>query len=147
MDEPSAQPRDDPETRVVHEPERSRFQVTLGGGTAELRYQRLGKTLVLVHTGVPPELEGRGIGGALVRAAFDYVRGHGMVVVPLCPSCAPTSSATRSTWSSSTPSTAEAGWPEPPPGASDAPRPGRCSLTPWERRWYEAGIASALVPP
>ncbi len=85
MDEPSAQPRDDPETRVVHEPERSRFQVTLGGGTAELRYQRLGKTLVLVHTGVPPELEGRGIGGALVRAAFDHVRGHGMVVVPLCP--------------------------------------------------------------
>src|SRR5690606_6889976 len=85
MDEPSAQPRDDPETRVVHEPERSRFQVTLGGGTAELRYQRLGKTLVLVHTGAPPELEGRGIGGALVRAAFDHVRGHGMVVVPLCP--------------------------------------------------------------
>ena len=63
----------------------SRFELTMDGRLAELRYRRDGSRLVLVHTGVPAELEGHGLGGALVRAAIDRAEQDGMTVVPLCP--------------------------------------------------------------
>lgn len=62
----------------------SRFELTMDGRLAELRYRRNGNRLVLVHTGVPAELEGHGLGGALVRAAIDRAGHDGMTVVPLC---------------------------------------------------------------
>jgi uncharacterized protein len=40
---------------------------------------------VLIPTEVPVELEGRGLGGALVAAAVDRAAREGMTVVPLCP--------------------------------------------------------------
>jgi predicted GNAT family acetyltransferase len=39
----------------------------------------------LTHTEVPSELEGRGLGTALVRAALAHVRSVGATVMPLCP--------------------------------------------------------------
>ncbi len=39
----------------------------------------------LVHTEVPVELEGRGIGGRLVIAAVDRAARQGLTLVPLCP--------------------------------------------------------------
>jgi uncharacterized protein len=64
---------------------RSRFELTADGHLAELVYRRVGKRLVLVHTGVPAELEGHGIGGRLVRAAVDRAEREGLTVVPSCP--------------------------------------------------------------
>ncbi len=52
---------------------------------AELVYRRRGDRLVLVHTGVPDELGGRGLGGVLVRAAVDRAEAEGLTVVPECP--------------------------------------------------------------
>ena len=63
----------------------SRFELWAGGRLAELLYRRNGKRLVLIHTEVPEELEGRGLGGALVTAAVDRAAREGMTVVPLCP--------------------------------------------------------------
>jgi uncharacterized protein len=63
----------------------SRFEVTVGGALAGLQYRRRGNRLVLVHTAVPVELEGRGVGGALVTAAVDRAGREGLTVVPLCP--------------------------------------------------------------
>ena len=40
---------------------------------------------MLVHTEVPDEWGGRGIGGRLVRAALAPGRGHDLIVVPWCP--------------------------------------------------------------
>jgi len=40
---------------------------------------------VLIHTGVPPELEGRGIGGRLATAAIDRAIRDRLTLVPLCP--------------------------------------------------------------
>ena len=62
-----------------------RFETTVDGHTAELEYRRHGERLVLVHTEVPDELEGRGVGGALVTAAVDYAVGEGLTIVPMCP--------------------------------------------------------------
>jgi predicted GNAT family acetyltransferase len=63
----------------------SRFELRADGSLAELLYRRVGNRLVLIHTEVPVELEGRGSGGALVAAAVDRAVPEGMTVVPLCP--------------------------------------------------------------
>jgi hypothetical protein len=41
--------------------------------------------MTILHTGVPLELEGHGIGSRLARAALEYARAHGLRVVPVCP--------------------------------------------------------------
>lgn len=63
----------------------SRFELTADGRLAELGYRIRGNRLVILHTGVPTELEGRGLGGALVTAALDRAARDGLTVVPLCP--------------------------------------------------------------
>ena len=63
----------------------SRFELGADGSLAELLYRRVGNRLVLIHTEVPVELEGRGIGGALVTAAVDRAAREGLTLVPLCP--------------------------------------------------------------
>lgn len=61
-----------------------RFETTIDGHLAELTYQRHGERLVLAHTEVPAELEGMGVGGALVTAAVDEAVRDGLTVVPRC---------------------------------------------------------------
>jgi predicted GNAT family acetyltransferase len=63
----------------------SRFELGADGSLAVLLYRRVGNRLVLIHTEVPVELEGRGIGGALVAAAVDRAAREGLTLVPLCP--------------------------------------------------------------
>jgi len=63
----------------------SRFELWVDGSLAELPYRRVGNRLVLIHTEVPVELEGRGIGGALVATAVDSAAREGLTLVPLCP--------------------------------------------------------------
>jgi predicted GNAT family acetyltransferase len=70
---------------VVDNTERKRFEVRTDDGIAVLTYRIEGDRLVLVHTGVPPELEGQGVGGALVRAAIASAAQAGRTVVPNCP--------------------------------------------------------------
>ncbi len=62
-----------------------RFEIVEDAGVAVLDYRRRGDRLVLVHTGVPEELEGNGYGGRLVAAAIEAARHEGLTVVPECP--------------------------------------------------------------
>jgi uncharacterized protein len=70
---------------VVDNKAESRFEVSIDGHVAELVYRRHGDRLVLAHTGVPDELEGRGVGGMLVNAAIERAVEQGLTVAPLCP--------------------------------------------------------------
>ncbi len=63
----------------------NRLVLEVDGHEAELVYRLLGDRLVLVHTGVPDELGGRGIGGELVRAAVARAEAEGLTLVPRCP--------------------------------------------------------------
>lgn len=65
--------------------ERSRFELPLDGHTAFSEYRRQGDVLTIMHTEVPPALNGRGIGSALVRGMLGIVRQNGWKVVPRCP--------------------------------------------------------------
>jgi predicted GNAT family acetyltransferase len=62
-----------------------RFELRVDGRLAELQYRLNGERFVLVHTGVPDELGGRGLAGQLVKAAVDRAAAEDLVVVPTCP--------------------------------------------------------------
>lgn len=70
---------------VVDDTEQHRFVYREDDAEAELAYRVDGERLVLVHTGVPDELGGRGIGGRLVRAAVDRAAKTGETIAPWCP--------------------------------------------------------------
>jgi predicted GNAT family acetyltransferase len=70
---------------IVDNPAAGRFEEWVGDELAELQYRVHGDRLVLVHTGVPPALGGRGLGAALVRAAVERARREGLTLVPVCP--------------------------------------------------------------
>ena len=74
---------------VIDNTDASRFELRADGWLAELVYRIRGDRLVLVHTEVPVELEGRGIGGRLVTAAVDRAAREGLTLVPLCPFARP----------------------------------------------------------
>lgn len=59
--------------------------MVIDGAVAELIYRRRADRLVLIHTGVPGNLAGHGIGGRLVQAAVDRAAKERLTVVPLCP--------------------------------------------------------------
>ena len=65
------------------------FELTVAAAGERWRavaaYQLEGDTIVFTHTVVPPAVEGRGVGGKLVRGALDLVRDRGLRVVPQCP--------------------------------------------------------------
>ena len=69
---------------VVHNAPAHRFEATLGGETAVAAYDLERGAMVLTHTEVPQVFEGRGVGGALARAALGYAREQGLPVVPRC---------------------------------------------------------------
>lgn len=63
----------------------NRFEIVVDGRNASLEYHRGRDFLTLVHTEVPAELEGRGIGGKLAKAGLEFARAENLKVVPSCP--------------------------------------------------------------
>jgi predicted GNAT family acetyltransferase len=71
---------------VEHDPQRSRFVVSLSDGEAELVYAPFSEDILdLQHTEIPPSGRGHGIGDALVRAALAYARERSLRVIATCP--------------------------------------------------------------
>lgn len=70
---------------VKHDARRRRFELEADGRTGFLTYILKDGAMVFTHTIVPPELEGRGIGGRIVRAGLDFARAEALKVVPQCP--------------------------------------------------------------
>ena len=62
----------------------TRYETSVDGKTAFSAYQREGDTMTFTHTEVPPELEGKGIAGAIVKYALDDARSNKLAVVPAC---------------------------------------------------------------
>ena len=70
---------------VADHPDESRFVFAAEGAEAELVYRQEGDRLILIHTGVPESLGGRGIGGQLVQFAVQRAAREGLTMVPWCP--------------------------------------------------------------
>jgi predicted GNAT family acetyltransferase len=62
-----------------------RFELDTDGHLAFSEYKRADGVLTILHTEVPKELEGRGIGSMLIRGVLDTARAEGLKVKPVCP--------------------------------------------------------------
>lgn len=71
-------------TAVRHNAAQTRYELDTEHGMAVAVYRQQGDALVFVHTEVPPEDEGKGIGAQVVRAALDDSLKRGFKIVPAC---------------------------------------------------------------
>ena len=64
----------------------SRFELELDGTMARLDY-KIGKSgaIYLIHTEVPDQFEGEGVGHKLVREALEIIERNDLKIIPLCP--------------------------------------------------------------
>ena len=70
---------------VTHNPALQQFEVHIGDQLAVLNYRIDGNRVTFFHTGVPQNLEGRGIGSAIALAALEYAQTEHLERIPLCP--------------------------------------------------------------
>ena len=77
-------PIDPDSLEIHHNTQAERFEIRLGEHLAVLEYHLDGSNLFFTHTGVPPVLEGQGIGSRLARAGLEYAKEKAYRVIPLC---------------------------------------------------------------
>ena len=63
----------------------SRYELQVDDKIAFVSYTRAPGVITFVHTEVPRELSGRGLGTALARGVLDIARANGDKVLPRCP--------------------------------------------------------------
>lgn len=89
MSEQESAPRPsdgDDQPTIVDNAEERRYEARIGGELAGwVEYGRVSNRLVALHTEVPPEFGGRGIGSALIRRVLDDARAAGVRITPRCP--------------------------------------------------------------
>lgn len=73
------------EFSIIHRPETNRFETVVDGVTAHVEYRKEDGSIDILHTIVPPAIEGRGIASRLVGAAYDYAVQNGLTFKATCP--------------------------------------------------------------
>ena len=74
------------QNKVVDNPAEHRFELALEGGDIAAAYYRIDENgrVGLIHTEVPYEYSGRGIGTRLATGVFDLIRASGRKAVLKC---------------------------------------------------------------
>ena len=75
----------DDHLKLVNNQEKNRFELKVEGYTAVIDYKIKDKKIYLIHTEVPAELAGKGVGNAIVLKTLNYIKDNGFSLVPLCP--------------------------------------------------------------
>ena len=70
---------------VSDNPAQHRYELAVDGHVAASYYEIADGVITFVHTEVPPELGGKGIGSKLIKGALDQVRAGGLKVIAQCP--------------------------------------------------------------
>ena len=70
---------------IVNNPAQHRYELAVDGHIAATYYEIADGVITFVHTEVPPELGGKGIGSKLIKGALDQVRSDGLKVIAQCP--------------------------------------------------------------
>jgi predicted GNAT family acetyltransferase len=69
---------------VIHKPDDRRFEIWEDGALGYVEYYVHDGGLDILHTIVSPRLEGRGVGSALVKGAYDWARTEGLKPLATC---------------------------------------------------------------
>ena len=70
---------------VIDNKPQHRFELAVDGHLAATYYKIADGVITFIHTEVPPELGGKGIGSKLIKGALDQVRAAGLKVIAQCP--------------------------------------------------------------
>jgi uncharacterized protein len=70
---------------VRDNPARHRYELEVEGHVAFAEYGLAAGVITFIHTVVPKELGGRGVGSTLARGALEDVRRRGLKVIAQCP--------------------------------------------------------------
>ena len=70
---------------ITNNTETNQFELTTEGKTAIVEYELEDNQIAFLHTEVPPQLEGRGIGSALAKHVLEYAKEKHLQVKPYCP--------------------------------------------------------------
>lgn len=70
---------------VRDNPGRHRFELDVDGHVAFTQYRLSPGIINFIHTEVPKELSGQGVGSRLARGALDAARAAGLKVIATCP--------------------------------------------------------------
>jgi len=70
---------------VSNNPAHHRYELKVDGHIAATYYEIADGVITFIHTEVPPELGGKGIGSKLIEGALDQVRTDGLKVIAQCP--------------------------------------------------------------
>jgi predicted GNAT family acetyltransferase len=63
---------------------KSRFELEIDDHLAFVEYSLAPGSITLLHTEVPKELGGRGVGSILAKAVLENIRAQGLKVEPRC---------------------------------------------------------------
>jgi uncharacterized protein len=72
-------------SEVINNKARHRYELAVDGHVAATYYKLADGIITFIHTEVPPELGGKGVGSELIRGALDQVRTDGLKVIAQCP--------------------------------------------------------------
>jgi predicted GNAT family acetyltransferase len=72
-------------TDVVNNKAQHRYELVVDGHLAATYYAIADRVITFIHTEVPPELGGKGVGSRLIKGALDQVRADGFKVIAQCP--------------------------------------------------------------
>jgi uncharacterized protein len=72
-------------TDVVNNKAHQRYELAIDGHIAATYYKVADGVITFIHTEVPPELGGKGVGSRLIKGALDQVRADGLKVIAQCP--------------------------------------------------------------
>ncbi|MEO8516145.1 MAG: GNAT family N-acetyltransferase [Flavobacterium sp.] len=61
------------------------FQIIFEGHKALIAYKERANTILLIHTEVEPELEGKGVATAVIEKTLRYIEDNNYKLIPLCP--------------------------------------------------------------
>ncbi len=70
---------------LVENVEHKQYEFHIGGHIARIEYIKAQNIVYLTHTEIPTQLEGKGIGSALVKQVLQDIKEKDLTLVPLCP--------------------------------------------------------------
>jgi predicted GNAT family acetyltransferase len=73
-------------SEVILNTERNRFELEIENQIAFIEFDKIEPNILdFVHTEVPEELSGKGIGSKLAKGALKYSKDNNLKVIPSCP--------------------------------------------------------------
>lgn len=71
--------------KLIDNEKSNRYEFDIENSTAFIQYKKTKTSIYLIHTKVPEELRGQGVGSAIVLATLRDIKDKKMTLIPSCP--------------------------------------------------------------